>query len=79
MKGNQGSQAIRFPRPLNYSSDKRLMAAVQAIERANGQDRFLSQAGLGQIINYLHSLPFLGSRMQEMGYRWRPISPSGVF
>ncbi len=57
MERNESSQPVRGPGPLHHGTNERLMAAMQTVKRANGQDRFLPQVSLGQIVEYLHGPP----------------------
>ena len=78
VKGDQGCQAVCATGPLHQSADECLMAAMQPIKGTDGEDRLLPWVSLGQVINYLHSLP---SRETALSPRLHasPITTRSIF
>ncbi len=57
MEGDDGRQPVCGTGTFHHAADERLVPPVHAVERTDGQDRFLSQSGLGQIVYDVHKKP----------------------
>jgi hypothetical protein len=69
MEGDQGRQPVGGMGPLNDCVNERLMSSMYAIECANGQNCFLPEIGLGQVIDYVHIAAVLDASTVRMPFQ----------